>query len=116
MSINWKTRVKHPAFWIGMAGVVMSPILAYNGMEYSDLTTWQTVGDLAVGFVKNPYLIGATGMAALGALGVATDPTTKGVSDSNQALSYEKPRDYVAELAAYHVASQLEERIGGTDE
>lgn len=91
MSINWKTRVKHPAFWIGMAGVVMSPILAYNGMEYSDLTTWQTVGDLAVGFVKNPYLIGSTAMAVLGALGVVIDHTTAGVSDSARAMTYNKP-------------------------
>lgn len=92
-TINWKTRVKHPAFWIGMAGVVVSPILAYNGMEYSDLTTWQTVGDLAIGFVKNPYLVGSTAMAVLGALGVAIDPTTAGVSDSKRAMGYEKPAE-----------------------
>lgn len=93
MNINWKTRIKHPAFWIGIAGVIMSPILAYNGMDYADLTTWQSVGDLAIGFVKNPYLIGSTIMAVLGAIGVATDPNTAGLRDSNRAMEYEAPYD-----------------------
>ena len=108
-SINWKTRVKHPAFWIGMAGVVLSPILAYNGMDYSSLTSWQSVGDLAIGFIKNPYLIGSTVMAVLGALGVAADPNTAGLGDSNLAMSYERPRSDKADDEANCT-------IGGTDE
>lgn len=91
MNINWKTRIKHPAFWIGMAGVIASPVLAYNGMSYADLTTWESVGELAMGFVSNPYLIGSTIMAVLGALGVSIDPTTSGLCDSKRALSYEEP-------------------------
>ena len=31
--------------------------------------------------------------AVLSILGVVTDPTTKGVSDSTQALSYEEPKE-----------------------
>lgn len=90
--INWKTRIKHPAFWIGLAGVIVSPVLAYNGATLSDYTTWNSVGTAIVETVKNPYLIGSVVFAVLGFLGVTTDPTTKGISDSETALTYEEPK------------------------
>ena len=39
MKINWKVRVKSPQFWIGLVGVTASPILAYLGLGFEDLTT-----------------------------------------------------------------------------
>lgn len=84
MGIDWKARFKNPAFWIGLAGCVMSPILAYNGLAYEDLTTWKGVGDLIVSFVGNPYLIGSTVMAIAGFLGVAVDTSTPGLSDGDR--------------------------------
>lgn len=80
--IDWKARVKNPAFWLGLAGCVMSPILAYNGMAYDDLTTWGGVGNLAVSFFSNPYLIGSTVMAVAGFLGVTVDTSTPGIGDA----------------------------------
>ena len=35
--INWKVRLHNPAWWLGMAGIVMSPVLAYLGLAYSCL-------------------------------------------------------------------------------
>lgn len=93
MKINWKTRVKHPMFWFGMAGVIMSPVLAYTGLSYADLTTWGSVKDLAVEFAGNPYLIGTVVCSVLGALGVITDQTTKGICDSEQAMGYDAPKE-----------------------
>lgn len=92
MKINWKVRVKSPQFWIGLIGVIASPVLAYLGIGAEDLTTWQSVGDVFAQFFTNPYLIGTVVMAALSFIGVLTDPTTKGVGDSEQALAYTVPK------------------------
>lgn len=40
----------------------------------------------------NPYLISSAVFAAFGFLGVLTDPTTIGFTDSRQALTYELPK------------------------
>lgn len=89
--INWKVRLHNPAWWLGMAGIVMSPILAYLVLAYSDLTTWGSLADVFVKFISNPYLIGTVVVAVLGAIGVTVDPTTKGLSDSARAMTYDKP-------------------------
>lgn len=52
MDINWKVRAKSPAFWPGIAGAVATPVLAYLGLGYEDMTTWGGVGDVILGFVK----------------------------------------------------------------
>jgi phi LC3 family holin len=90
--INWKARIQHPAFWIGIASVIATPILAYHGAKPEDVTTWQSVGDMLVNTVKNPYLLCCVGTAVLSFLGVNTDPTTAGFSDSKQALEYDAPK------------------------
>ena len=93
MKINWKERVKSPQFWVGLIGVVASPVLAYLGLGLEDLTSWKSVGEVFAAFFSNPYLIGTVIMAVLSFVGVLTDPTTKGVGDSQQALEYEKPKE-----------------------
>jgi phi LC3 family holin len=93
MNINLKVRIKQPIFWVGLIGVILSPILAYFGLAYSDLTSWSSLGDILVAFIQNPFLIGTVLLAAAGFLGVLVDPTTKGLGDSQQALQYEKPKE-----------------------
>ena len=92
IKINWKVRAKSLQFWLGLVGVIVSPILAYFGMAASDFTTWQSIGDIAIGFVSNPYLVFTVITSVLSFIGVATDPTTKGISDSTQALTYDTPK------------------------
>lgn len=91
--INWKVRVRSVQFWVGLIGVIMSPILAYLNLSYSDLTTWESVGSIITAFFTNPFLIGTVVMAVLSFIGVITDPTTKGIEDSAQAMTYEKPKE-----------------------
>lgn len=91
-NINWKVRAKSPQFWIGLIGVIASPVLAYLGIGFEDLTTWDSVANVFTQFFTNPYLIGTVVMAVLSFIGVLTDPTTKGVSDSEQALGYTEPK------------------------
>ena len=90
--INWKVRAKSPQFWIGLIGVVLSPVLAYLGLGFEDLTTWDSVANVFVQFFTNPYLIGTAVMAVLSCIGVLTDPTTKGITDSEQAQEYTEPK------------------------
>ena len=92
-NIKWKVRIKSPQFWIGILGVIASPVLAYYGLSYADMTTWESIGNVLAQFFTNPFLIGTVVMAVLSFIGVLTDPTTKGVSDSEQAMEYKKPKE-----------------------
>ncbi len=93
MNINWKVRVKNPTFWIGLMGVIASPMLAYYGLSYADMTSWQSIGDVLSQFVTNPFLVGTVAMAVLSFIGVLADPTTKGVKDSARAMTYRQPEE-----------------------
>lgn len=78
------SRIKNPVFWIGLFGVIAAPVLAYNGAELADFTTWESVGDIIVSTVKNPYLIGSIIAAVLGFLGVSVDTSTPGFKDGGK--------------------------------
>lgn len=87
--INWKVRVKNPIFWVQVGLAVLTPILAYMGMNLQDLTTWGTVGAVLFEAIKNPYVLGLVAVSVWNAI---NDPTTAGVGDSKQALTYEEPK------------------------
>lgn len=83
MEINWKVRLKNKAFWVAIIPALLLVI--------------QTVAAL-FGFVLDLGDIGNKLLAVVNAVfavlvivGVVTDPTTEGVSDSDRALLYEEP-------------------------
>lgn len=88
--MNWKVRFKNPLFIAQMILAVLTPILAYAGLTVKDLTTWQALGDLLIGALSNPYVLGLVVVSVFNAV---TDPTTSGVTDSEQALTYTKPKE-----------------------
>ena len=88
--MNWKVRFKNPLFIAQMILAVLTPILAYAGLTVKDLTTWQVLGDLLMGALSNPYVLGLVVVSVFNAV---TDPTTSGVKDSEQALTYTKPKE-----------------------
>ena len=90
MKINWKVRFKNPLFIAQMILAVLTPILAYAGLTVKDLTTWQALGDLLIGALSNPYVLGLVVVSVFNAV---TDPTTSGIKDSEQALTYTKPKE-----------------------
>lgn len=90
MNINWKIRVKNPVWWAQMVLAVLTPVLAYAGLTAQDLTTWGAVGELLLGAVTNPYVLSLVLVSVWNAV---NDPTTTGVTDSTQALSYDKPNE-----------------------
>ena len=90
MKINWKVRERNPVFIAQIILAVLTPILAYVGLSFADLTTWGTLCDLFKQAYSNPYLLG---LVVISVFNTITDPTVKGLSDSKMALKYDKPRD-----------------------
>lgn len=90
MKINWKVRKENILFVAQIIVSIFAPILAYFGMNWEDMTTWAAIGDLFVQAIQNPVVCLAVVVSVFNAI---TDPTTKGIGDSERALSYEKPAE-----------------------
>ena len=90
MKINWKVRIKNPVFWGQVAAAIVAPILAYLGLSWEDMTTWAAFGDIFVKAISNPVVIVSV---LVSVWNLITDPTTKGLGDSRQALTYQKPKE-----------------------
>lgn len=85
MGINWKVRLKNKTFWLSLIPAVL--LLVQVAAAVFGYT-------LDLGELGNKLLAVVNALfAVLSILGVVTDPTTKGVSDSAQALSYEEPKE-----------------------
>lgn len=82
--INWKVRIKNKAFWIALipaALLLIQAIAAVFGIQI-DLSD---MGSKLLDVVNAVFMV-------LVILGVVTDPTTDGVTDSIQALTYTEPK------------------------
>ena len=86
--INWKVRLRNPVFIAQLILAILTPILAYAGLTFQDLTSWEALANILIGAIKNPYVLGLIAVSVWNAL---NDPTTKGISDSERAMTYEKP-------------------------
>lgn len=89
--INWKVRIKNKNFWLALIPAVILLIQAVGAVfGYK----WDFV-------VLNQQLAAVINalFTVLAILGVVTDPTTAGVADSAQAMTYEvpKPKDIITE-------------------
>lgn len=85
MNINWTVRLKNKTFWLSLIPALLllvQVVLAVFGVELD-------LGDLGNRLLS---VVNAA-FAVLTILGVVTDPTTEGVSDSAQAMTYDKPKE-----------------------
>lgn len=82
--INWKVRIKNKMFWIGIIPAVALTIQAIANVFGFHLDLTDTVNNLI------DVVTAVFGVLVL--LGVVIDPTTKGVGDSDNALTYEEPK------------------------
>lgn len=89
MQINWKVRIKNPLFWVQVGLAVLMPILAYLGLTIDDLTSWSILGTALLEAAKNPYVLSLVLISVWNAI---NDPTTSGLSDSTQAMTYTVPK------------------------
>lgn len=84
MNINWIVRLKNKTFWLTLIPSVMLLIQVIAAVFGYQLD----LGDLG-----NKLLdVVNTLFAVLTILGIVTDPTTAGVKDSEQAMTYTEPK------------------------
>ena len=83
--INWTVRLKNKAFWLAIvpAAILLIQVVAALFGYALDLGE---VGDKLLAVINAVFSV-------LTILGVVTDPTTAGLSDSTQAMAYKKPRE-----------------------
>lgn len=83
--INWKVRIKNKTFWLSLIPALLllaQAVAAVFGVSI-DLSA---MGDKLLAVVNALF-------AVLAILGVVTDPTTAGLSDSDLAMTYDEPRE-----------------------
>ncbi len=83
--INWRVRFNNKVFWIAFIPAVITLIQTIAAV-FGITVDLSVLGDKLVLVVEAVFSI-------LILLGVTTDPTTKGLGDSSQALSYDKPKE-----------------------
>lgn len=59
------------------------------GVEPEMLTNWGLIYEQMQELISNPFMLASVVIAVTGVL---FDPTTRGLSDSSQALTYKEPR------------------------
>lgn len=85
MKINWKVRVLSVKFWLALVPAILlllQAVAAPLGYKWD----FANLGTQLTGIINAVFTV-------LSILGVVTDPTTAGVSDSAQALTYRKPKE-----------------------
>ena len=87
--MNLKVRFRNPVFIVQLILAILTPILAYAGLTLQELTTWGALGNLLMGALSNPYVLGLIAVSVWNAL---NDPTTAGITDSAQAMTYQTPK------------------------
>lgn len=82
--INWQVRIKNKQFWLALIPAVLllaQVVAAVFGYELD-------LGDMGNKLID---VVNAL-FAVLVILGIVTDPTTEGVGDSEQAMTYSEPK------------------------
>lgn len=83
--INWIVRIKNKAFWVALIPLMVLLIQQIAGLFGLNID----LGDIGNKIVDIINIV----FAILALLGVVNDPTTKGLSDSKNALTYTEPKD-----------------------
>lgn len=83
--INWLVRIKNEKFWLALIPaflILIQTVAAVFGfhLDLGDL------GDKLLAVVNAVFTL-------LAIVGIVNDPTTKGLEDSRQALSYTEPKE-----------------------
>ena len=85
MKINWMVRAKNKAFWVALIPAVLLLIQGIAAV-FGYTINMGELGDKLIAVVNALF-------AVLSILGIVADPTTKGITDSEQALTYTEPKE-----------------------
>lgn len=84
-NINWMVRIKNKNFWISLIPAVLLLVQVVAAVFGFTLNLGE-LGDKLLAVVNALF-------AVLTILGIVTDPTTAGISDSAQAMTYTAPKE-----------------------
>lgn len=82
--INWKVRVKNKNFWVAIIPAVLLLVQVVANVFGFTID----LGDLG----NNLLAVVNAVFVVLSILGIVTDPTTQGITDSELAMTYEEPK------------------------
>ena len=83
--INWRVRIRNKAFWVSIIPAVLVLIQVVAEVFGYTLDLGE-LGNKLIAVVNAVFVV-------LSILGVVNDPTTSGLSDSKQAMTYELPKE-----------------------
>lgn len=83
--INWTVRLKNKNFWIAAIPAVLLLVQAVAAV-FGVTIDLGPLGDKLLAVVNAVFVV-------LAVLGIVTDPTTKGLGDSAQAMTYTEPKE-----------------------
>lgn len=83
-NINWKVRIKNKNFWLAIIPAVLILIQAVAALFGFTIDLGE-IGNQLIAVVNAVFVV-------LAILGIVTDPTTAGISDSAQAMTYSEPK------------------------
>lgn len=84
MNINWKVRLVNKNFWLSLIPAILLLVQAV-GAPLGLTLDFGELGNQLLAIVNAVF-------AVLAILGIVQDPTTKGISDSGLAMTYEEPK------------------------
>jgi len=84
MNINWKVRIKNKNFWLAIIPAVLLLIQAVAAVFGYTIDLGE-LGNRLIVVVNAVFVV-------LSILGIVTDPTTHGISDSDLAMTYIEPK------------------------
>lgn len=82
--INWKVRIKNKNFWLAIIPAVLLLIQVVLDV-FGVAIDFGQLNEKLIAVVNAVFVV-------LAILGIVTDPTTAGVSDSTLAMTYEIPK------------------------
>ena len=82
--INWTVRVKNKAFWLALIPALLLLIQAVAA-AFGYSIDMGDIGNKLIAVVNAVF-------GVLAILGIVTDPTTAGLGDSSQAMTYTAPK------------------------
>lgn len=83
IKINWKIRGQNPMFYVQVILSFFIPVLGYLGMNWSDVTTWDSFLNIVFSALSNPYCLS---IAAVSVFNAIVDSSSPGISDSEHVL------------------------------
>lgn len=84
MKFNWKVRFKNRVFWLAVIPSILLIAQVISGIFGFDIAV-DAIGEQAALLVNSIF-------SFLFIIGLVNDPTTDGLEDSEQAMTYSEPR------------------------